>query len=159
MVNVRQRVYVYQSGNIEADLENSAPFQYGHLQDSSQNIQNLNLPWNLALSFTQPATDYQNQQIRNRVSVRSSDTAYVLSGNQFYIFNVTITLRSTRMLDYWSTILGYIGGQNNLITILTNALTYSIQHNHRHATYNIASNAQPYLLLAQFDIDITLPNL
>jgi hypothetical protein len=49
-----------------------------------------------------------------------------------------------------------MGGQLAVLTILGDALTYSIAQNYGHSTYNIGFNTQPYILLGQFDIEISL---
>jgi hypothetical protein len=153
---IQQRVFVYQSGNVEVDRLSGRAFQYGQLQTYSQNIQNLNLPWNMVLQFYQPNTNYQSQLVSNLVTVRSSGAVNIYVGGMWYTFNVRITLRSTRMLDYWSTVLGQMGGQNAVLTILDNALDYAIAQNYGHSTYNIGVSTQPYILLGQFDIEISL---
>lgn len=151
------------------ERQSSRNWQWGALSNYAQFITNLEVPWNLALQFGtgQPIL---NQQVRTQWTVEYTGRFNVgaFNGPQS-TFNVRIALRSTRANDLWSAILGHMGGQNELLTILNNALTYAINHNYEFSTWNIGlPNGIPnlnnpgqagfYLLVAQFDVQITWTN-
>lgn len=116
--------------------------------------------WN---QFYGGATNLQNQQVGN--SVRLNPTVWVPSGNQWYAFNIVMTVTSTRVTDLWSTVLSGMGGQQAVLNIFTAALDWSITNNLASATYSVGNEAGQidpnnptqliYLLLVLIRIEIS----